>query len=135
MVMVMAEDKVGLQPHATRNRRALVLYGSETGTAQDVAEELGRLVERLRFTAHVTELNTVPIDSISDFTIVIFAISTVGQGDLPANASDFWRSLLKKRLSSSYLRQVNFAVFGLGDSSYPKYIPFDFGPRPCWNRT
>jgi flavodoxin len=42
-------------------RRALVVYGSETGNAQDVAEELGRLAERLRFDTHVAELNAVSL--------------------------------------------------------------------------
>ena len=42
-------------------RRALVLYGSETGNAQDVAEELGRLAERLRFDTEVTELNAISL--------------------------------------------------------------------------
>ena len=42
-------------------RRALVLYGSETGNAQDVAEELGRLAERLRFDTEVAELNAVSL--------------------------------------------------------------------------
>jgi sulfite reductase alpha subunit-like flavoprotein len=42
-------------------RRALVLYGSETGNAQDVAEELGRLVERLHFDTEVAELNAVSL--------------------------------------------------------------------------
>lgn len=42
-------------------RRALVLYGSETGNAQDVAEELGRIAERLRFDAEVAELNAVSL--------------------------------------------------------------------------
>ena len=40
-------------------RTALILYGSETGNAQDVAEELGRLCERLRFHILVAELNTI----------------------------------------------------------------------------
>lgn len=40
-------------------RSAIVLYGSETGNAQEVAEELGRLVERLHFSTHVAELNGV----------------------------------------------------------------------------
>jgi len=40
-------------------RTALILYGSETGNAQDVAEELGRLCERLRFQTQVAELNTI----------------------------------------------------------------------------
>lgn len=30
-------------------RSALILYGSETGNAHDVAEELGRITERLHF--------------------------------------------------------------------------------------
>ena len=42
-------------------RRALVLYGSETGNAQDVAEEMGRLAERLRFDTEVAELNAVSL--------------------------------------------------------------------------
>jgi sulfite reductase alpha subunit-like flavoprotein len=46
---------------AAQARRALVLYGSETGNAQDVAEELGRLAERLRFDAQVTELDAIKL--------------------------------------------------------------------------
>lgn len=40
-------------------RTALVLYGTETGNSQDVADELGRLLERLHFITRVSELNTV----------------------------------------------------------------------------
>jgi flavodoxin len=45
----------------TPARRALVLYGSETGNAQDVAEEMGRIAERLRFDTHVAELNAITL--------------------------------------------------------------------------
>lgn len=38
-------------------RSALVLYGSETGNSQEVAEELGALAERLHFRTHVGEMN------------------------------------------------------------------------------
>lgn len=38
-------------------RSALILYGTETGNAQEVAEELGALTERLHFATHVSELN------------------------------------------------------------------------------
>lgn len=40
-------------------RSALVLYGSETGNAFDYAHEVGDLIERLRFSAHVTHLDAV----------------------------------------------------------------------------
>jgi flavodoxin len=42
-------------------RRALVVYGSETGNAQDVAEELGRLAVRLRFDTQVAELDAITL--------------------------------------------------------------------------
>jgi sulfite reductase alpha subunit-like flavoprotein len=40
-------------------RTALILYGSETGNSQDVADELGRLTERLHFNTQVSELDAV----------------------------------------------------------------------------
>ena len=45
----------------TPARAALVLYASETGNAQDVAQELGRLAERLRFTVHVADLDSIDL--------------------------------------------------------------------------
>jgi sulfite reductase alpha subunit-like flavoprotein len=55
-----------------------------------------------------------------NITIVIFTISTTGQGDIPANARTFWRSLLRKRLPENCLHHVQFTTFGFGDSSYVK---------------
>ncbi len=42
---------------AFSGRSALVAYGTETGNAQDAAEEIGRVCERLRFRTHVVELD------------------------------------------------------------------------------
>lgn len=48
-------------------RSVLILYGSETGNAQEVAEELGVLTERLHFATHVCELNqSKPVRSLLD---------------------------------------------------------------------
>ena len=40
-----------------RDRSALILYGSETGNAHDIAEELGSITERLHFQTHVSKLD------------------------------------------------------------------------------
>lgn len=46
-------------------RSALILYGTETGNAQEVAEELGGVTERLYFQTQVAELNRVsPVRSL-----------------------------------------------------------------------
>lgn len=43
------------------DRSALILYGTETGNSQDVAEELGRITERLHFMTRVCEMDEVDI--------------------------------------------------------------------------
>ncbi|KKK26546.1 hypothetical protein ARAM_002953 [Aspergillus rambellii] len=115
----------------SQKRSALVLYGSETGNAQEVAEEIGALAERLHFTTHVSALNHVKADSLQSHTVVVFVVSTTGQGDLPANARTFWRSLLLKKLPPTFLSGVRFTWFGLGDSSYPK---FNWAARKLYKR-
>ncbi|KAH7374313.1 hypothetical protein BKA66DRAFT_422752 [Pyrenochaeta sp. MPI-SDFR-AT-0127] len=112
-------------------RRALVLYGSETGNAQDVAEEMGRLAERLRFDTEVADLNAISLKQLLQHNVVLISISTTGQGELPANSQTFWRALRSARLRPGCLQQMKFASFGLGDTSYPK---FNWAHRKLYNR-
>ncbi len=42
-----------------RDRSALILCGSETGTARDFAEEIGSITERLHFLTHVSNLDVI----------------------------------------------------------------------------
>lgn len=113
------------------DRTVLVLYGSETGNAQDLAEELGRLCQRLRFESRVQELNAVDLADLVDHDLVAFVISTAGQGDLPRNALAFWRRLLRKKLPHGCLSQLSFTCFGLGDSTY---VNFNWAARKLVRR-
>ncbi|KAI1470638.1 riboflavin synthase domain-like protein [Daldinia caldariorum] len=103
------------------NRRILILYGSETGNSQDLAGDIERLAERLHFKTQVQEMNDIELNALLQYPLIIFVISTTGQGEVPKNARKFWKSLLRKRLPPNCLQQVNFTTFGLGDSSYSKY--------------
>ena len=102
-------------------RTALVLYGTETGTSQDLAEEVGRLTQRLHFDTDVAGFDDVPSAELLNYTITIFVIATTGQGEFPSNALSFWKSLRKKKLPPDFFNGVEYALAGLGDSSYPKY--------------
>ena len=102
-------------------RTALILYGSETGNAQDVAEEVGRMAERLRFDTTVLDMDSVQLRDLLKPTVVIFALSTTGQGEMPQNCRVFWKTLLSGALKTGILRRLKFASFGLGDSSYARY--------------
>ncbi|KAJ5495043.1 NADPH-dependent diflavin oxidoreductase 1 [Penicillium diatomitis] len=113
------------------SRSVLILYGTETGNAQEAAEELGAMTERLRFATHISEMNQARPEALSSYTFTILVVSTTGQGDLPANARAFWKSLLLKKLPPTFLKGVDFAVFGLGDTSYPK---FNWAARKLYKR-
>ncbi|PPJ50972.1 hypothetical protein CBER1_06823 [Cercospora berteroae] len=111
----------GRQSQRSPPRTALILYGSETGNAQDVAEEIGRMTERLRFDTTVLDLDSVVLKDLLRPSIVIFSISTTGQGEMPQNARGFWKKLLSSALKPGILRRLRFSSFGLGDSSYAQY--------------
>ena len=49
---------------------------------------------------------------------VVFIIATTGDGEPPQTMINAWKFLLRKDLPPNSLKQVNFCVFGLGDSSY-----------------
>ncbi|KAI7309077.1 riboflavin synthase domain-like protein [Hortaea werneckii] len=110
----------GVQPQL-KPRTALILYGSETGNAQDVADEIGDLTARLHFDTTVLDFDSVSLRDIVKPTVLIFAVSTTGQGEFPQNARRFWKTLLSSGLKVGVLRKVKFASFGLGDSSYPRF--------------
>uniref|UniRef100_A0A8C2SL75 NADPH-dependent diflavin oxidoreductase 1 n=1 Tax=Capra hircus TaxID=9925 RepID=A0A8C2SL75_CAPHI len=98
--------------------RLLVLFGSQTGTAQDVSERLGREARRRQLSCRVEALDSYPVVNLINEPVVIFVCATAGQGDPPDNMKSFWRFIFRRSLPSTALRQMDFAVLGLGDSSY-----------------
>ncbi|CAM1511227.1 Fc.00g087400.m01.CDS01 [Cosmosporella sp. VM-42] len=103
---------------AVQDRTVLVLFGSETGNAQDLAEEVSRLCQRLHFKSRVEELNAVDLNALVEHQFVIFVLSTTGQGDMPHNSLLFWKRLLRKRLPPGCLSHLKYTTFGLGDSTF-----------------
>ncbi|XP_031225172.1 NADPH-dependent diflavin oxidoreductase 1 isoform X1 [Mastomys coucha] len=99
----------------------LVLFGSQTGTAQDEAERLGREARRRRLGCSVQALDSYSVANLIREPLVIFVCATTGQGDPPDNMKNFWRFIFRKSLPSTSLCQMDFAVLGLGDSSYAKF--------------
>ncbi|NWZ90552.1 NDOR1 oxidoreductase, partial [Nesospiza acunhae] len=102
-------------------RGLLVLFGSQTGTAQDTAERVGREAQRRHLRCRVQALDSCDLANLIHEPLVVFVCATTGQGDPPDNMKMFWRFLFRKSLPASSLCQLDYAVLGLGDSSYPKF--------------
>ena len=102
----------------------LILYGSETGTAEEVAFRLHRMIA-----SSSLHHNGPAICSLADYDVkklpterlVVFVVSTTGDGDVPGSMKAFWRFLLLRSLPANSLENLSFTTFGLGDSSYEKF--------------
>ncbi|KAF7217658.1 NADPH-dependent diflavin oxidoreductase 1 [Nothobranchius furzeri] len=99
----------------------LVLYGSQTGTAQDTAHRVARQAQRRRLKVRVMPLDRYDPAQLISEVLVVFVCSTTGQGDPPDNMKTFWRFLFRKSVPAGALNRLDCAVLGLGDSSYPKF--------------
>ncbi|XP_014607218.1 PREDICTED: NADPH-dependent diflavin oxidoreductase 1-like [Polistes canadensis] len=98
-----------------------ILYASETGTAQDVAEQIWKRAKRKGLNSMVSALDDYDLTNFGLEDLMVFVVATTGQGDPPDNMKQFWRFLLRKSLPPSMLSNVRYGVIGLGDSSYKKF--------------
>lgn len=99
-----------------------VLYGSETGNAQDYAQFLAKRLKYFGLKPTIMSLDHYPLKNlVTDTKFLIIICSTTGQGELPRNSKKFMKFLLKKKLPSDLLNHIELTTFGIGDSSYPKF--------------
>ncbi|KAK7273011.1 hypothetical protein RIF29_14057 [Crotalaria pallida] len=104
-----------------QRKKLMILYATQTGNALDAAERLAHQADRRACPVTLLSIHQYDPSMLSLEEAVIFVVSTTGQGDTPDSMKVFWKFLLQRNLSNSWLKGVLYAVFGLGDSGYPKY--------------
>ncbi len=98
-----------------------VLFGSQTGTAEEVAYRIHREAYLNGHEFDICSMNEFEISKLPLVSPQIYVCSTTGEGEEPDNMKRLWKYLLRKDHPSNMLSNVKFAVFGLGDSSYECY--------------
>eukprot|EP00899_Mesostigma_viride_P024661 jgi/Mesvir1/537/Mv11395-RA.1 len=96
----------------------LVLYGSETGNAEELAKRFGKDMKARGMSVRVMELDEYELEELANEPLVIIFCSTAGQGELPQNATFFHKEMSKSTKPANWLENVSYSVFGLGDSNY-----------------
>lgn len=94
----------------------LVLFGSQTGTAERFAKRLAREARERGFDVTLRGMEACPIGDLTAAKRVAVLVSTHGDGDPPDQAQRFIRELNAE--TAPRLDALAFAVLALGDSTY-----------------
>jgi len=95
-----------------------IIYGTETGNSKKLAAQLQALLKKNKIQSKVVDAFQYSLDKIEKEDFLIVIMSTQGEGDAPQNAVKFFDNLSNSNVN---LSKTQFAVLGLGDSSYPLF--------------
>ncbi|KAG6335101.1 hypothetical protein ID866_3990 [Astraeus odoratus] len=109
--------------HDVESRQLLILYATETGTAQETADRIARECRRVYFRCRVCNMATYSPEDLISETLVIFVVATTGSGAEPRAMTPLWSMLLRSDLPDDLFEDMDFCVFGLGDTAYERF---------CW---
>ncbi|MFD2216036.1 assimilatory sulfite reductase (NADPH) flavoprotein subunit [Metabacillus endolithicus] len=93
-----------------------ILFGSQTGNAQGLANKAGKELESRGYKVTVSSMSDFKPNSLKKVENLLIVVSTHGEGDPPDNAISFHEFLHGKRAPK--LDELRYSVLSLGDSSY-----------------
>lgn len=96
----------------------LILWGSETGTAQGLAEMTEAKLKDGGISARALSMGNITLNALPGFGKVLMITSTWGDGEPPSNAIDLWEAFQKQKVDMS---NTGFSVLSLGDTAYPLF--------------
>ena len=97
-----------------------VYFGSQTGTAEALCKSLRKVAATKGFKAEIAELNAITPADLATAQHALFIAATCGEGDPADNAAGFMEALMAQDCPA-LPESLNFAVLGLGDSSYAQF--------------
>jgi len=99
-----------------------IVFGSQTGSAENLAKRIAKEAGRRGFAPTVHDLASYPTAQLASEERLLIVTSTYGDGEPPDNAKAFWNFL--NGPSAPKLSQTRFTICALGDSNYPKFCGF-----------
>ncbi len=95
-----------------------ILYATQTGNAEEVAQNLYKEAKTQGFVVSLNEMNYHNIDTFRQLRNVAIITSTYGEGEVPEMGADFWDELKSSKVKMANLR---YGLIALGDRSHEIY--------------
>ncbi len=97
-----------------------VLYGSQSGNCEALSKDLRKYAATQGFAAEVQVLDDITPTDLAGMEHVTIVVATFGEGEPTDNAAKFYAALMAEDCAP-LPASVNFAVCGLGDTSYAEF--------------
>ncbi|MBW2106288.1 MAG: flavodoxin [Deltaproteobacteria bacterium] len=98
--------------------KAIVIYGSETGNTESVAEQIAAGLKDENLEVTLKNVTDADVEELSGYDLILLGSSTWGDEDkeLQADMVDFY-----EELENLDLTNIPAAAFGCGDSDYTHF--------------
>ncbi|XP_028289968.1 methionine synthase reductase isoform X2 [Gouania willdenowi] len=102
--------------------RFVLLYGSQKGQAQSIAEGIAEEAKGHGLAADLSCLDQNDKYNLEEENSpVVFIVSTTGDGEAPDNALQFVKRIRRKTLTSDHFKHLCYALLALGDTNYANF--------------
>ncbi|WP_182070844.1 assimilatory sulfite reductase (NADPH) flavoprotein subunit [Bacillus haynesii] len=98
------------------SKEVTILFGSQTGNAQGLAENAAKTLTERGFQVTVSAMSDFKPNQLKKLKNLLIVVSTHGEGDPPDNALSFHEFLHGRRAPK--LDDLRYSVLALGDTSY-----------------